>query len=202
MPSGWVIQLLTAGVCAFGIMMYFFHLRTKFQKQAQNHVLCEFITEEGTSYKKLLEVKDGFVHLKGNEKKKIPDKNYPTAGNASYLTDYPEGIWVPKFLKTPVKKMLFDEASWEPIYNRGDPLLNPAKLYNIRSEKFTEMGAKHALLESEKALKKAGALNPTIVYILIGLVLAAVGGLGWFLITRLSEIEETLNKLAQALGVG
>jgi len=198
----WAIQTITGGICAFGFMMYFFHLRSKFQKQAQDHVLCEFITEEGTSHKELLEVVDGFVHLKGNEKKKKKGKDYPTGGNATYLTDYPEGIWVPKFLKTPMKKMLFDEMSWEPVFNRGDRLLSPEILHSIRTEKFTEMGARHALEEAAMDKKRAGGLNPTLLYVMLGLVAAAVGGVGYLTFSRLLEMQDVLNKLAQALGVG
>jgi len=202
MISGWLIQVLTGGACAFGMIMYFFHLRSKYQKQAVDHVLCEFITEEGTSHSDLLPVVHGFVTIKANEKKKKPAKDYPVAGDASYLTEYPEGIFIPRFLKTPVRKMLFDEASWEPIFNRGDPLLSPAKLHNIRTERFTEMGARHALEEADKIQKKAGALNPTIVYVMLGMVVAAVGGIGYYTIIQIQDMQESLNKLMQALGVG
>lgn len=197
-----MIQALTGGACAFGIMMYFFHLRSKFQKQARNHVLCEFITQEGTSHKDLLEVVDGLVHLKGNKKKNKKGRDYPTGGNATYLTDYPEGIWVPAFLKTPVRKMIFDEMSWEPVFNRGDPLLSPANLHSIRTEKYTEMGARHSMEEAQLEKKKAGILNTTLLYMMLGGILAAVGAVGYIAFSRFQEMMEMLDKLSKALGVG
>lgn len=200
MIPAWAIQVMTAMACAFAFMIWMFQLRTKFQRQAIDHVQCKYITEHGTSYKKLLKVIDGFVTLKGNEKKGVPDRDYPVAEIATYQIEYPEG-WIPKFLKTTIKEAIYREDTCEPQYNRGDPILSPEKLHNIRAEKFTEMGARHALEEAELEKKRKGTLNPTILYILLIATVVIVAGIGIFIYLNISEIQEILGKIAQALGV-
>lgn len=202
LPPSWVIQVLTAMVCAFGIIIWLFSLRGKYQKKAINHVLVTFIPESGVSYEKLLEIKDGFVTLPGNTKKGIKEKDYPVGSNACFDGKYPSG-WCPKIIQTNIKCMVFREDTFEPIYNRGDSLLSPARLRNIRKEKFTEMGASHSLDESlaDKKSKGKEKLSPSTVYFLLGIIGLGVVGMIGICLMRFNEIMEIINKLAQAAGV-
>lgn len=200
MPEGWVIQVMTAMLCGFGIMIWLFMLRFKYQKQAMNHVYVEFIREEGTSYKKLLEQKEGYVTLPGNKKKGVPEKDYAVSSDATYKGVYPEG-WCPKFLQTPVEKMLFREDTWEPVYNRGDPLKSPALIRNLRREKFTQIGTEQAQEEAMQLKADKAKLKPSLVYLLSFLTLGAIGAVGILLYIQMTGMANIVEKISQGLGI-
>lgn len=199
--EGYLVQGVTVLVFAFGMIIWLFRLKAKYQKQALDHVLVEFVREEGTSHKELIEVKDGYVTLKGSKKKDKQDKDYPVGSDATYQTEYPEGPWVPRFLKTTIRKMIFREDCWEPLYNRGNRLLSPAVLHNIRKEKFTEVGAQHSLLEAEAQSKLKGRLNPSTVYILLWVALFLIVAVGGFMYFQTAVLIDMIEKITYALGV-
>ena len=200
MGPAWMIQLLTGMVCLFAILVYLFYLRGKYQKKAVNHVLVTFIREENTSYKKLLPSVNGFVTLKGNQKKSKPEKDYPVGGEATWQGVYPEG-WCPKFLQTPVRCMIFDEKCWEPLFNRGDPLLSPSLLRNIRREKFSQIGTEQAQEEVRGLKTVKGGATPSTLYIFLTVIIVAIAGLGIYMYVQWSGFGELLDKIRAALGV-
>ena len=199
----YMIQALVLMGFALSMVIYMFYLRQKYQKQSVKHVQVKFITEHSTCYKKLLEVVDGFITLPGSEKKGIPSRDYPVGGDTFWQIEYPEG-WIPAFLRTTIREMLYRLDTCEPIYNRGDPILSPELLHSVRREKFSEMGARKAFEEAEEGSKKKkreGALNPTMVYLMLGATVIGVLVIGVFLYYNLPEIKELLKDTMQALGV-
>ena len=200
MIPSWMVQLLTALVCILVILIWMFRLRSKYQRQAIDNVQFKAITEHGTSYKKLLPVVNGFVKLPGNKKRGTKDKMFPVAEVATYQIEYPEGF-IPRFLRTTIREVIYREDTWEPIYNRGNPLLDPAMLNNVINQKFSEVGLAHSQSEAEAEKKLKEKLKPSTVYFLlygIGVILIA---LGIFVVINLPAIKEILTKIAQALGV-
>jgi len=200
MIPGWSIQVMTAMVCAFIILIWMFHLRSKYQKQSIDNVQCKYITEQGTSYKKLLPVIKGFVQLHPkNAPKGKRGKSFPVSDIATYQIEYPEG-WIPRWLKTTIKEAIYREDTWEPIYNRGNPLLDPEMLYNVINERFTEVGLSHSQSEAELTKRVRERLNPSTMYIILACIgLASVGTL-ILMLMKFNEIIPMLEKMAQGLG--
>lgn len=194
----WMVQAITLLVCGFGIMFWLFAMRSKYQKQALDHLWCLFIKPEGPGEFKLLKEVDGFVTLPG--KKGGKEKQYPVGEVATISLDYPMG-WVPRFLKVKIRAMIYDEKCWEPVYTRGDPLLSPSLLRNIRMEKFTQLGAEQSQREVEEKKKEKQKLNPSTVYLLLITVLVAVVGVAVFILWKFGAIEEMIEKIMQAYGV-
>ncbi len=201
----YMMQALVVCFFAFVVVIYLFRLKAKYQKQAIDHVNCRFITEEGTGYSRLMPVEQGFVEMPPNEKKGKKGKTYHITDLGTYLSDYPEG-WVPKFLQTKIKECIFDEASWEPRTHdslKGDSELSPGKLYNIRNERFTEMGVALAQREAEmqKSLEQLQKFKMGNLYVVSIITICAVVGLGVYIYITLKDMMAILTLLRQAAGV-
>lgn len=200
--EGYMIQAITALAFCFGFLFYLFYLRSKYQRMSVDHVQCRFITPEGTGYTKLLRVDNGFVDLKYKDKKgKEKSKVYRVGELATYMIDFPEG-WVPRFLKTRIKEIIFDENCFEPLSNlNGDPLLSPEILANVVNEKFTEVAVEHSREEAEREKKAKKAMIPGSLYMLLILnMLLIVGGLA-LLYFKMSDWGDILQRIAAGLGV-
>lgn len=196
----YMMQALVVCIFAFIVIIYLFRMKRKFQKQAIDHVQCRMITEEGTAYSVLRPVENGFVEFKPDKKHK-KGKTYPVKDIATHLVDYPEG-WIPGCLKTKIKEAIYWEWNWEPISNRSnEPILPPGELYNIKNERFTDVGVAHARDEAELQEKIGQKPNFGILYLLGGIACCGVLVVGIYLYMNLPTIVETLERITQALGV-
>ena len=200
MLSSTELYLINALVIAACILIGFFmtiSLRNKYQKQAIDHVLGEFVTREGTGYPKLLRVEGGLVVLEPDEKKGIKGKAFPIAERVSYLVDYPEGPWCPRFLKCKIKKMVFREFDLEPVSNLYSNILvpSPETFYNLLMQKVTEIGARIAQEGAEGAgikVDKKKTKLPLSKFWLFIIGIAVVGGF-IYLISTLMQMKAALG---------
>lgn len=196
----YMMQALVVFLFAFIVIIYLFRMKRKFQKQAIDHVQCRMITEEGTAYSVLKKVENGMIDFDPDKAHK-KGRSYPVKDIATHLVDYPEG-WIPGFLKTKVKEAIFWEWSWEPISNRSNELLlPPGELYNIKNERFTDVGVAHARDEAELQEKISQKPSFTGLYLLAGIACLATLVVGIYLYMNLPAIKEILEKVSQALGV-
>ena len=199
--EGYMVQAMVVCIFIFILFFWAWRLKGKYQRQAIDHVLGEFVTKEGTSYTKLLRVEGGLVELPEDEGKSIKGKTFPVAEKCSYLSDYPEGFWCPRFLKCKIKKVVFREFDLEPISNIYDNeiVITPEVLYNIRREKVTEIGARIAQerakemgLEKVKKFKLGSA--STWLFLLLA---AGIIGCIIYIVSQAS----TIDQLKSALGI-
>jgi hypothetical protein len=186
-------------VCVFIFIGFFimWSLKSKYQKQSVDHILGEFITREGTGYTKLLRAEGGIVHLEPDEKKGIKGKTFPVAEKASFLVDFPEGPWCPRFLKCKIKKVVFREFDVEPVSNLYDLelVMKPELLYNIDREKVTEVGMKIAQetgKETGLLPEKKSKLSNNMKFILLILGIAAAGGI-IYLFATVMQLKSVLG---------
>ncbi len=202
----YMMQGLAFAIFVIGFMFYLFYLRSKYQKQSIDHVQCEFIREEGTGYFALLKVTEGFVQLpfrtEGNPQ--ISTKDYRVADLATVLEDYPMG-WIPRFLRTKIRKITFVEWCFEPLFSfkrPNDVTLSPILLGNIRSEKFSEIGARHAQEQTEREASGGGKMKVSnaLIFCMV-LVVVCIVGLAIFIYIKFGDIMPILGKIATALGV-
>jgi hypothetical protein len=150
--EGYMVQAIVVCVFIFILFFWSWRLKAKYQRQAIDHVLGEFVTMQGTGYSQLLRVEGGLVILEPDEKRGISGKSFPVAERASYDVDYPEGFWCPRFLKCKINKIVFREFDVEPASNlySEEPVMQPSVLYNIRRERTTEIGARIAQIEARE----------------------------------------------------
>ena len=202
--EGYLVQALVACLCIIGSMFYMFTMKRKYQKLAIHHVQCRMITDEGTGYSVLKPVVKGFVEFEPDKKAKRKGRLYPVADIATHLVDYPEG-WCPSFIKTKIKEAVYFESDYEPISNRGaNPIHNPDLLYNIRNERFTDVGVAHAQAEAEMQEKLGGKASLSMpkgstLFVVVSCFVSI--GIGIYLYMSLPEILDTINRIALALGV-
>jgi len=199
--EGYMVQAIVVCIFIFILFFWSWRLKAKYQRQAIDHVLGEFVTKEGTGYSQLLKVEGGLVEIVSDDKKEIRGKTFPVAEKCSYQSDYPEGSWCPRFLKCKIKKIIFREFDLEPasnIYN-GELVITPEVLYNIRREKVTEIGARIAEgkakelgLETKKKFKLGGM---TMWLVLLGL--AVIIGL----IIYIFNLSADNTMMRNALGI-
>lgn len=185
-------------VCVFIFIMFswMWKLKVKYQKESIDHVLGEFVTSVGTGYPKLLRVEGGLVQMEPEDKKGVKGKAFPVAEQASFLVDYPEGPWCPRFLKCKIKKIIFREFDVEPISNlySKEPVFTPELLYNIRNERMSELGLIHARDEAKneglptKTRLKFGNIN--LWHLLIGV---AVIGIGVYIFLEMETLKHALG---------
>jgi len=209
-----IIGLLVILVVGMGFMMY---LKRKHQKEVKGNLWCEYIPIAGRGYDKLLPIVGGSVDLKPEKDGK--GKTYAVKDIATYPMAYPPGQ--PSFVQVVADKAVFFEDTMEPASNpwivervaKGTskessvkryykvPVIPPEWGYNVKNEVSLEMA-----LATSKDLKKMEelvqrALNPTIIYIGLGVCVLGIVGLFWYMMTNLGAMAEGIQALRAALGV-
>jgi len=181
----------------FGIIIfvfgYMFWLRNHNAKTVIGKVFCTFRTSEGNTYTKLIQVEDGILSVKPKKDKK--GKAYAIADIACSTIDYPPAPRILAFIQTKCRWTVFDEDSAEPLLNRSSALiLNPARLYNIINQRFTEIGVSQSREELEhKAKQQQHGLSTTAIILML-LGVAVIAG-GWY-------VMQNLESLKAATGIG
>jgi hypothetical protein len=197
--EGYMVQAMVVCVFIFILFFWSWRLKAKYQRQAIDHVLGEFVTIEGTSYTRLLRVDEGLVEIPPDERKEIAGKTFPVSEKSTFLADYPEGHWCPRFLKCKIKKVVFREFDLEPISNIYERQfeMSPVILHNIRREKVTEIGAKiteargkELGIETKKKTKFSGS---TWLLLLMGLVIVILIVVVFNYSGQISEMKAVLG---------
>jgi hypothetical protein len=125
---------------------------------------------------------------------------------------YPGLGFIPKFLQKKIRLIVVNEANWEPVTNRGDDIIaSPQFLGNLIHEKITGVIMtinKEVLDQLGVVMKKlSDMLNPTIVYIMLGLLIV-LAGVNIYLVMpsaeNLGELGQVLREIQlikQSLGI-
>lgn len=209
-----IIGLLAILVIGMGFMMY---LKSKHQKEVRGNIWCEFIPEAGRGCAKLLPVVNGCIELEP-EKNGSKGKTYAVKDIATYSMSYPPGQ--PSFVQVVADKAVFFENTMEPASNpwltstqakmkgiempKGAyckvPVVSPEWAFNVKNEVFTELAVSYSkdMKKMEEMLQRS--LNPTMVYVGLGVCVMGILGLGWYVVTNLGANAEGIQALRAVLG--
>jgi len=185
-----LLQFFVILMALFVVMGWFIFQKIRNQKAVVGKVLCEFITEEGNSFTRLLpEDENGLITLPA--KGDAPERKYAVSRLSTFTSDYPAGKW--SFVQAKVRKALLDMNSFEPLSNRSHELvLNPVRLANIVNQAYSSVGVEQSEKEQGHAPKgKAG--GNTVLYIILGVIGVAVIGLAIFVFTKWGSISAALG---------
>lgn len=170
-----ITKLAIAVIVFFVVGVY---LRSYYNKKCRDNILCEFITDEDTGYKKFFPVREGVLYIEPNKRR--AGAEYAVGKMITYNVDYPDGV--PPFMswiQTKAKKAIFDEATAEPLTNRTPMLLlTPQRLYNKDRERYTGIAAGQSLKEEKERGEQVkppskGISWKWIIFLLIGIGIAA-----------------------------
>jgi hypothetical protein len=200
-----MITALTVCACVIAFVIMLFWVRARWQKEALYCAKAEFITPHGTGYWVLKPVIRGMIDMPPNPlDKESQGRTYVLNDLCCYLVPHPDGKLVPNFLRTQIKKVVFQERCWEPITKNAleeqlDPLLDPDMLFNIKNEKMTDLAVEHARAEAELEKRLSGLPGLRPLYYIVGALGLIMVGIGVFLFVQLSNVSDVVNSLA---GVG
>lgn len=194
-------------VCFFAVLfvVILFRMRAKWQKEAIYCVRAEFITPHGTGYWMLKPVIRGMIDMPPNPMdKESQGRTYVLNDLCCFLWAHPDSKFMPKFLQTQIKKVIFQERCWEPITKNAlveqlDSLLDPDMLFSIKNEKTLDLAVEHARAEAEMEKRLGGLPNLRPLYCVVGVLGLLMVGIGVFMFVQLGSIAEVVNTLA---GVG
>ncbi|KKN41650.1 hypothetical protein LCGC14_0721250 [marine sediment metagenome] len=167
--------------------------RYQIRKAVVGKVLCEFITEIGTSYEELHPIIGNFVVVpkKDSEGKVIKGETvkYFIGKEATNNVKYPsQGPLT--FLAAVVKKAIFYEGHTEPAVKRGNKQIGtPALIANTMDEGFTALALAASKQIQELEDKLTQVINPMVLYVLIGISVAASGVAVYFVYQMYSSLE-------------
>ena len=191
----WSIQVAYILLMILVIFISLLFVRHRISRSCRDEMLCEFITEEDTGYTKFYPVNEGKITIypKGGKS----GKEYVVGGLRTFIVDYPS---VPGFLsiiQSKARKVIFDEASGEPLSNRTPLLLiTPHRLFNWSTEKFTGIATKQSEAQADKTMKSAKKPgSSSLMWWIIMLIIAAVV-IGGFVIIQKMKADN-----AAALGI-
>ena len=184
----YAIILLMGGV--IGGLVLMFHLRRKFGKIADANLWVEMIPKDGSKSKDfMLPVDSGRVQLpKGKDGKS--GKAYMVDEYNTFPAAYPKGL--PGFLQSTATKTVVYEESLKPaIQNRNGEgsTDSSARLFNILNERFSGLALEMSktIEEYEQRLKQQ--LNPTIVYVILGVNTVALVGVIIILMMVMGDVS-------------
>ena len=191
----YMVQALVVCVFIFIMFTWAWKLKVRYQKESIDHILGEFVTPVGTGYPLLLRVEGGLVQIEPDDKKGIKGKAFPVSEQASFLVDYPEGPWCPRFLKCKIKKIVFREWDVEPVSNlySNEPVYKPELLFSLRNERMSELGLIHARDEAKREGLPTKALKFGDVKMWLILLGVAIIGVAVYMFFQMETLSHALG---------
>jgi hypothetical protein len=183
------LQMFVYFLLFIAIVMFF--MRWNNNKKCKDNILCRFVSDEGTGYKKFMPVIDGVLHIMPTKKR--AGAEYAVGNLATHNVNFPEGVpTVMSFIQANAKECWFDERTAEPLSNRSPMLLlTPSAIYNIVTERFTEQASGKSQLEQleianqSKSLggspAKSGGMSIKTILIIVGVLGMIVAGIYLFM---------------------
>lgn len=172
---------------------YLIYAKWRYQRQAENGVLCLIRNKAGRWRWKLSKLVGGFVDFPPT-KDGMPGMTMAVNSDSAPTIDFPPGKW--RVLQTTIPCVVLDEESWEPLSNvSGRPVLPSRLLAVMRHEVWTGHSVRYAhdveKRETEETKKKGFSIS-TVLWVVLGLAL--VGGCIW--------MWNENQSLKEAAGVG
>lgn len=169
------------------IFVLMFIMRWRNNKRCKDNIICRFVSDEGSGYKKFMPVVDGILHIMPTKKR--AGAQYAVGSLSTHNVNYPEEVpSVLSFIQANAQECWFDERTAEPISNRSPMLLlTPNALYNINTERFTEQASGKSQLEQYEIANQAKAfgnlpsqksgMSIKTILIVVGVLGAVIAGL-------------------------
>jgi len=184
----------------FALMVVYYQWR--WARTSRQNILVLVVHSDGSSHHELVKKEGASVSLKNPETGAT--KLWPINKLSTIDVLYPGVGFIPEFLQKQIRMTIVDEDDWEPLINR-DPdrklISSPAVLGNLMNEKITEavITVNKEMLDSISGLMKRlnKLVNPTVVYIGLGLVLILMAVSLYMII----PVAESLEAIKSALGV-
>lgn len=212
----WLWVTIVVMMLLLGIGLVFQVLRWKNNDAVRGRILIEMLTKHGNSQEFLAPITSGKVRVPRPDGKGHVE--YYTTKLGTWDTKYPTGS--PGLIQAPVKKCILKEDELEPSYQRSSvngsltaeqldeishaivmllssPKITPAILANWEDEKFTQLAVTYSKQKEELINKMASMINPTIVYILLGVAVAGIAVCGFLEFQNYTAMEA----MRAALGV-
>ena len=170
------------GIC-MGVLLVFGLVFVQMQigknrKAVEKHVYCEFINKGGNSYAILLPEANGIIEAPPEHK--VAGGRYYVHPKKIYNSVYPPGAW--KAVQAPCKKAYFAEGNPDPIDPfEKEPLVTALLLHNAINEKFSQLMLESAneLYDKLEDIMKMIKINPTIIYIGLGVCVLGIAVVGY-----------------------
>lgn len=174
----WGIRLVTVLVLVIVFVAYLIYMKWRYQRQAENGVLCLIRNKAGRWRWKLKRLVEGFVDFPP-PKDGMSGKTFAVDSDSAPHMDYPPGKW--KFLQTTIPCVVLYEETWEPLSNiSGRPVMSSRLLHVMRHEFWTGHSVRYSHEVEKKETegeKKKGFSMSLVLWIVLGLAL--VGGCIW-----------------------
>ena len=181
----------------------------KWTQTSRKNVLVLVVHSDGSSHNELCPKEGNSVSLKNPTKGTT--KMWPINQMAFIDVLYPGVGFVPGFLQKQIRMTIVDEGDWEPIINR-DPdkklIASPEVLGNLMHEKITEavITVNKEMLDTISSITKRlnKLVNPTIVYIGLGLLVVLMAIALFFILPAMEQVVEVadgVESIKSALGI-
>lgn len=172
-PMG--VRIITVLALVIVFVGYLIYMKWRYQRQAEDGVLCLIRNKAGRWRWKLTKLVGGFVDFPP-AKDGMPGPTMAVDSDSAPDIDFPPGKW--GFLQTTIPCVVLDEESWEPLSNvSGRPVLPSRLLGVMRHEVWTGQSVRYSHEVEKKETegeKKKGFTMSTVLWIVLGL--AVIGG--------------------------
>jgi hypothetical protein len=159
--------------------MWVMVIQSRNKRAVKGHLNCEFMNKGGNAYNLLLPESNGVVEAPVEHK--VPGGRYFVHPKRLFDSVYPPNTW--GVWQVPCKKIYFAEGNPDPIDPfEKEPLVTALLLHNSINEKFSQLMLESAneLYDKLEDVIKMMKLNPTIVYVGLGLAVLLSGVAAWF----------------------
>lgn len=161
------------------IVMWIMVVQSRNKRAVKGHLYTEFVNKGGNSYAMLLPESNGVIEAP--KEHKVVGGRYYVHPKRLYDNVYPPHAW--SLLQVPCKKAYFAEGNPDPIDPfEKEPLVTALLLHNSINEKFSQLMLESAneLYDKLEDILKMIKINPTVLYIGLGLAVVFAGIAAYF----------------------
>jgi hypothetical protein len=193
----WLPTVAFIVVFAIGYFVYMQFKRASNAKKVIGHLVCDFTTDIGTSYLKLLPIIGRVAHDKKQIGSETVEFDYMVDEIACYETNYPEGK--NRLEQVNARKAYYQENNPEPRIKRNATTLMSSRVINaLRNEKATEVAMQTSKdLKTDQDFIKKNMISPMFVYIMLFVIILGIGAA----IAITYQQGQSINLLKAAIGV-